>query len=1136
MKLMRLHIRRLPGIEEPFELGPELLSGSLQIIHGPNGSGKSSLCRAVRALLWPDTLPDEGVAVEATFSINGAVWFARREGQHVAWQRDGATTEPPALPPRELANSFLVSIEEVTRLETSEFTSRIRRELSGGIDFQKLAEEWAWSERAAKDEAGRHRDARKTLDAREQRLRELDAEAESLGTIEQSLETAQALQSESPVLEKLLDLVDAQQELRALTAQISSYPKGMERLRDDEAERLESVERELRSAEAAVQSGKRKIEEQIRVADDVGLETPVADQELATLEALVAKWEEAERGASQGQITLAKARAAEASAAKRCPPGAKADALLNTANVPAAKLDRLVRTGARLEEQQKLLEGELGRLPATGTGPEPERMSNAANALRSWLAEPTSAAGGASPLLWALVIVAALGLAAAGALASPVYFVVAAIVVVLGVVIASRARPAESGRAAYEKQYAAQELGAVKWTREAVQRRLGELDAEAGQARERDRIEQRRRELKQQLAELATQLQEQTALRDDLRTALGIDVLATDFELQGFAHAVQALRDACAEVEQERKGCELLFGMQERAAGNVRGAIAAYDASPIGSPQDARGFVGALRSQSLALRGARMDLERARTGLADAEAVLERARSASMAFWAALDLPEGGETELHARLNRLAEWTEHERRANELGLRAAVLREKLGVRSADAEQGREELVRRKQEADAGAAKRDELSTQRGEILGRLRDARQSNALESARADLDARRAQLVVHYDEARKRRLGSLLLTEIREEYEQRSQPLVLKRADEGLRRFTHGRYGVRGEPDGNLRILDLTRAGSGLAPAQLSTGTRAQLFLALRQAFAESVSHTERPPLFLDDALATSDIERIGAVGAALRDGALAEGWQVFYLTTDPANARLLAGDDLRGVDVIDLAALRKLQRGSLARERLAELTPAAVPSPDGLDADEYGALLCVPPIDPYAGVEALHPFYVLRNDLPGLQRVLEAHIEHVGALDTMLALRPDLLDAESSARTLVWIAVARSVLDAWRMGRGKPVVRDVLAHGDSGVTDSFLDRVTVIAAEHGGDARKLLVELEARTHPKAKGFRGDARVQLQEYLERRGYYDPQPQLDRDQAWMRVLAESFGGQHLETATLRARFEWLWGLLETRV
>ena len=54
MKLVRLWIDRLPGIGEGFEVAE--LDPGLNLVLGPNASGKSSLCRAVRALLYRESV------------------------------------------------------------------------------------------------------------------------------------------------------------------------------------------------------------------------------------------------------------------------------------------------------------------------------------------------------------------------------------------------------------------------------------------------------------------------------------------------------------------------------------------------------------------------------------------------------------------------------------------------------------------------------------------------------------------------------------------------------------------------------------------------------------------------------------------------------------------------------------------------------------------------------------------------------------------------------------------------------------------------------------------------------------------------------------------------------------------------
>ena len=51
MRISRIAVRRLPGIDDPFTL--DALERDLVLVIGPNASGKSSLCRAIRSVLWP---------------------------------------------------------------------------------------------------------------------------------------------------------------------------------------------------------------------------------------------------------------------------------------------------------------------------------------------------------------------------------------------------------------------------------------------------------------------------------------------------------------------------------------------------------------------------------------------------------------------------------------------------------------------------------------------------------------------------------------------------------------------------------------------------------------------------------------------------------------------------------------------------------------------------------------------------------------------------------------------------------------------------------------------------------------------------------------------------------------------------
>ena len=49
MKLKRLTVNRLPGIDRPFEIKPA--GAGFHVVFGPNGIGKSSICRAVESCI-----------------------------------------------------------------------------------------------------------------------------------------------------------------------------------------------------------------------------------------------------------------------------------------------------------------------------------------------------------------------------------------------------------------------------------------------------------------------------------------------------------------------------------------------------------------------------------------------------------------------------------------------------------------------------------------------------------------------------------------------------------------------------------------------------------------------------------------------------------------------------------------------------------------------------------------------------------------------------------------------------------------------------------------------------------------------------------------------------------------------------
>ncbi len=110
------------------------------------------------------------------------------------------------------------------------------------------------------------------------------------------------------------------------------------------------------------------------------------------------------------------------------------------------------------------------------------------------------------------------------------------------------------------------------------------------------------------------------------------------------------------------------------------------------------------------------------------------------------------------------------------------------------------------------------------------------------------------------RRKLAAAVLERVVERYREKNQRPVLSRASELFRRLTLGRFSALrvGLEETRLECVEAVD-GKGLEVEQLSTGTRMQLFLALKLASLEQYVRTAPPlPLVLDDVLVEWDDER--------------------------------------------------------------------------------------------------------------------------------------------------------------------------------------------------------------------------------------------------------------------------------------
>jgi len=375
------------------------------------------------------------------------------------------------------------------------------------------------------------------------------------------------------------------------------------------------------------------------------------------------------------------------------------------------------------------------------------------------------------------------------------------------------------------------------------------------------------------------------------------------------------------------------------------------------------------------------------------------------------------------------------------------------------------------------------------------------------------REALAARREEAFEAAAAALLLDRVEEEHREVAQPPVLQRASGWFGAFTHHRYTVRVADTGEL-VAQESDSGALRRLEELSDGTRAQLLLAARIAFATHAEGGVAVPLILDEALSIADPDRFDAVAEALLLLA-AEGRQILYLTANPHDCarwnRLCAAHGGEPPHTIDLAAVRTGQ-GALDIDALTVAPADAVLSPDGLTAEAYGAALGVPPPDP-ARPAALHLFHLLRDELDLLYRLLAgARVATVGQWRTLSRGGGGAAVAGGPAAVAHLDALcdlAEGTLAAWQVGRGRPVDRAVLTASDA-VSDRYLAPLAEVAAEVGGDARLLLSRLErSGKDPRTHGFRASKRELLTTYLREEGYLDSRDPLDDEALRARLLGE---------------------------
>lgn len=1129
MKLERIEITTLPGIEPGFTI--EGFDPGVNIVSGPNAVGKSSIIRALEYLLGGSRSGDPVALSLAAHFGNDRQLVVRRTGRGVQWQSEGRASERPPLPDREQLKYFCLSLDDLLAVadEDNRVVDELRKALSGGYDLRALRNDKPVKvgQTAGRPENQRVQQVQQDVRSIETAYAELRGDQNRLPELAKQISEAEGAATFSRLLRQALQLLEAEEKRQGLEEGLRQFPAGMDLFRGDELERLQSLERKQEEAHKKLAQAGRQMADAQADLNSTGLAQ--ARPTPGELQLHAEKLSEAKRTQDrleQQELQLAqvRARAERALAAlggnEQQLPQLDPDSVTRAENL--ARILRLVDN--RREECSRQLSS-LGDPPDQY---EVDARARAADALRRWLGATTFV----SPVFWLLVFIIVAGAVTAAASVFPEELwlalggAVASAAAALLLAIQLKTAP-NAARGHFEETGLAQPS---QWRHQDVASRLREIEDELSGLRQRLLHKAQRNELRHEKAMLDNRFEELEVQKTELSTELGFDVSLSALAFDQFVRLTADYHKEAGTLEEVRATITRLAKQIEGLLDEISGFLERWQLSP------AERTIGALTIALAELRK--------RVGQADAaERAIEEAKKEEQrqtdalgqleqdvaTFYEGLSLEPGRQRDLTERLELLPQWRALSKDLADARAIAAERRTPLAEEAQLLELvqagAREDLERRLEAAATEAAKLEGLREQFTAIKTRVQDAGHDRALEKALAELDAAMGALAERHDEVLLAESAQLLLEGVERDFHRDHEPEVLRHARQLFKTFTHQAFDLELDEEQKLAARD-TRLNALRTPTDLSSATRMQLLLALRLAWAKRIEegHT-RLPLFFDEALTTTDEQRFKQV-ADIIERLVSEGRrQVFYLCARRSEASLWEASTGNTPHHINLASIRFGSTDAQPADYAVAATDD-IPAPDGRSSEEYAALLEVLGLNPRLPSTTVPLYYLLRDDLELLYRLLQDwRIGTLGQLQTLLrseAASRAIPEDEVRERLASRCAIVQSWIEAWQESRGRQVDRITLE--ESGlVSENFIEQVSELAESVGGDPRQLIQRLR---EGQVRRLRRNVIDNLESWLESEGYLDPVEPLSSEERVRRVLL--YHGASAEPAECRRLADWL--------
>jgi len=1108
MRLDKLVIKQLPGIDERFEL--ENLD-TVNIIHGPNGSGKSSLTKAISQLLWKNIATGSPFAVEAVFLDGADRWRVNRDSHDVPhWTLNGESKNPLPLPMGHIADCYKMGVLDLVlpaggEVETK-LANSINIEMYGGIDLEKVKKDlFASRPKLANDPRNKLDEAISThsdllveqtqLEFSQQRLPALRIELERKNKAKKKLTLLQNYQNR--------ELYRAQlQEAQSQQAQFSS---GQKNTHPNDAIDLKNwllAEQENRD-----QIGVLNNEIQTRQNEIDALNFPSGAIEKADpifLDARMARAKELQDLVDSLEKDLRHQVVVLDGLVKELAPGFASE---SNDNVPSAEIYQemssqysfLTSHLAQIEGWQKV-QTKLD-LPDSDELPNNQALLKA---MHEWLNGRTAKQGVSH------LILVGLGLAILPVgYWMPYAFVLSAPLLGAGIFQwwnISRHHQKQTTEVVNQIRQAGHDFS-DQFTASDILELINKIGQDSGIAQTQKELTEL---LDDKLKSLSLNSDSNDSRINDLRSRFGHSLTDSHIAFLRFLDSMPDFRLARQEVAHLKEELVVQKKELENEFSYVANSLESLGLTKPKDTRKAQHLLTGLNARLSKLSELQSQQNLAQNKHESLKSDQTRTQENLKQLWKRLAIKPQKDAELvQTMVQQINSWDETQKQISQnqtmFDSENQAFCSLPDLLNPDEVEGLSslELEAMMIELDNDQQTRDDDVREIHDIENKLKSALQSSQIAEAQARCEQARTTLMNTRERELESSLGQLLLDDIGETYQRNFQPEVLAKASEYFSAFTNNLYDLRvrtgTENTGQFYAFENdTEKSFGLA--ELSDGTRAQLLLAVRLAFITVNEGQARPPLFLDESLTASDPVRFSTIAINISQWAHQQNRQIFYLTSNPGDAQAwiaaLKTAEIPSPQLIDLAQVRGTSSGLAADIQV--VLPEPVEAPGNRSAQEYARYLKVPRLDGWKNPNEVHLWHLLSDDLPLLHRLVEASTPTYGrwnankvAMKTLMGMSDEkmkLLEARGCC--------LKAFFRNWSIGRGKLLTADALA--DSGaISKSYLAKCRALLTEVESDSQKFMAALRDKKVP---GFRKDNIRILEEFFLQEGFIDTRKILSMD------------------------------------